>query len=413
MMFRSLKNAAFRAWFIGSLLSNTAFWAQSTVISWIVLTRLTDNDATAVGFALALQFGPQVLLAPLTGRLTDRFSRRSILQATQIAWTALGIGMGWLLLADAAGLWHVHVFMALFGTVNAFDAPARQAFVSDLVDAPLVPNAVALNSASFNAARLVGPGLAGLLIAVFGPGPVFLANALAYLGLLLILCRIRLPGRAQPLPRDPAIAGAAPAGPIRYLRGRPDLLGILIMALLVGAFGMNFPIISSSMTLELGGDVTQYGLFSSLLGIGSMCGALYAARRSVVTLRFTLVMAGLFSLSYAVAALMPAPVSFGLAVIPVGFFLVALLSSMNGYVQVTCEPRLRGRVLAIYLGVLFAGAPVGGPIAGYLCDTLGARWGFGTASLAAAIACLLGAACFLRHRRAGGLEVRAEGTLGA
>lgn len=397
-MFRSLRNARYRAWFLGSFMSNTAFWAQSTVIGWIVLTDFTENDATAVGYALALQFGPQVLLAPLTGHLTDRYDRRRILQLTQLAWTLLGAVMGALLLLGTAQLWHVFVFMALFGTVNAFDAPARQAYVSDLVPSAHVANAVALNSASFNASRLIGPGLAGLLIAVIGPGPVFLSNALAYVGLFAVLCSIKEKG-AEARSRRTIGATEAEPGAIRYLLSRSDFLGILVIALLVGAFGMNFPIISSAMTLELGGDVAQYGVFSSLLGAGSMAGALYTARRTEISLRFIAATGGLFALAYAVAATMPNSFAFGVAVIPVGFFLVALVSSLNAYVQITCVPRLRGRVLAIYLGVLFAGAPVGGPIAGHLCDALGARWGFGAASIAAAIACAIGVLLFLRHRR--------------
>ncbi len=398
-MFRSLGNRMFRLWYVGALLSNAAFWAQSTAISWIVLTELTDHDTFAVGIALALQFGPQVLLAPLTGHLTDRYPRRRILQITQLAWTALGLAMGALLLFGAAELWHVFVFMALFGTVNSFDAPARQAFVSDLVAPALVPNAVALNSASFNASRLLGPGAAGLLIAVFGAGPVFLANAGAYLVLFVVLARIT--PQHELLSRRGSVDDTTESvGPVRYLLGRSDLLGVFFIAFLVGMFGMNFPIISSAMTLELDGDnVALYGIFSSLLGAGSMFGALYAATLKQVRLRFISISLALFSLSYAIAAVMPSPLTFGIAVFPVGFFLVAVVSSLNSYVQVTCEPRLRGRVLAIYLAVLFGGTPIGGPVQGWLCDMLGARSGFVTASTAAAIALLVSSALFLKHRR--------------
>lgn len=395
-MFRSLRDPLFRLWLASSFFSNAAFWAQSTAISWIVLTELTAHDTLTVGLALALQFAPQVVLAPLSGRIADRISRRIILQITQAAWAIAGGVMGLVLMSGAAQLWHVFVFMAFFGTVNAFDAPARQAFVSELVDPAQLPNAIALNSASFNAARLIGPGIAGLMIAALGAGVVFLLNSVAYLTLFLAL--IQLAKKRRALPSDGVGEMGKLTSPWAFIRRRSDIQGALVIAVCVGMFGMNFPIISTAMTIELAGeDAALYGVFSSLLGLGSLAGALYAARRAAPTPRFILVSLGLFSLSYAISAIAPTPLFFGVSVVCLGFFLLALLSSLNGYVQMSCAPSLRGRLIALYLAALYGGTPLGGPIQGWLADQFGARVSFGSAAAAGIVGLAISAMLFARH----------------
>jgi len=199
-MFRSLSGFNYRVWAAGALVSNVGTWMQRTAQDWIVLTQLTNHDAAAVGFVMALQFGPQLLLLPLTGLVADRFDQRKIIMATQAAGGVLGLGLGILTVTSAVQLWHVYVFAALLGCVAAFDAPARQTFVSQLVGGANLSNAVALNSASFSAARMIGPAVAGLLTAAVGAGWVFLINAGSFGAVLLSLVFLRV-GELQ---RSPA-----------------------------------------------------------------------------------------------------------------------------------------------------------------------------------------------------------------
>src|SRR3954463_906222 len=191
-MFRSLAIRNYRMWAAGALVSNVGTWMQRTAQDWIVLTVLPDNDAFAVGITMALQFGPQLLLLPVTGLAADRIPKRRLMIMTQTAMGLLALGLGVLTVLQVATLPEVYGFAFLLGCTAAFDAPARQSFVSELVDQRNLTNAVALNSASFNGARLLGPAIAGLLTEVVGPGWVFLINAASYLGVIASLRLIRV-----------------------------------------------------------------------------------------------------------------------------------------------------------------------------------------------------------------------------
>lgn len=192
-MFRSLNVRNYRIWFIGALISNVGAWMQATAQNWVVLTELSDTNAVAVGVTMALQFGPQLLLVPFSGAVADRFDRRKVLMVTQSLLMLLAFGLGLLLVLGIAELWHLYAFALALGVVNAFDTPARQAFVSDLVGVDQLSNAVALNSASFNSARLIGPAVAGVLIAFVGSGWVFVLNSVSFIAMLVALAAIRIP----------------------------------------------------------------------------------------------------------------------------------------------------------------------------------------------------------------------------
>lgn len=383
-MFRSLASKNYRIWFIGALVSNVGAWMQATTQNWVVLTMLTDNDAVAVGVTMALQFGPQLLLVPITGTLADRVDRRTILFCTQTALMLLGAALGLLLLFDAAELWHLYLFALLLGIVNAVDGPARQTFVSDLVREENMANAVALNSASFNAARMIGPAVAGFLIVLIGSGWVFLVNAATFLAVLAALAMIR------PAPRGPRPvgkrAGAEFIEGFKYAWGRPDLIVVFVIVFLVGAFAMNFPIVSSTMAVEFGRGAGEYGLLSSILAIGSLTGALLAARRERARFGVIVLAAGGLGVASAVSAFMPSFWSFAASLILIGFSAVTLLTTANGYVQTTTEPAVRGRVMAIYMAILLGGTPVGAPVVGWVANELGPRWGLGVAAVAGLLA---------------------------
>jgi MFS family permease len=386
-MFRSFANINYRIWFAGALVSNVGGWMQATAQDWVVLTELTDNDATAMGVTMALQFGPPLVLVSLTGWVADRFDRRHILFATQTALLGLAIAVGVLLLNDVMTLPMMFAFALGFGVVNAFDAPARQAFVSDMVSTGDTSNAVALNSASFNLARMIGPAVGGLLIVAIGSGWVFIVNAATFLAMILALSMLRT-GLLAPRLKSRSRGGLA-AG-FRYVWGRSDLRVVFVTVFLIGAFGMNFPIFASTMALEFGAGADGYGVLSSVLAIGSLIGALLAARRDRARVRVVIMAAGGFGIAAFVSSAMPTYASYAVTLTFTGFMIVTLLTTANGYVQITTEPALRGRVLALYMAVIMGSTPVGAPIAGWVADAFGPRAAIMLGGTAGFVACAIG-----------------------
>ncbi|MFJ4046241.1 MFS transporter [Microbacterium sp. NPDC089987] len=402
-MFRSFRSFNYRTWFAGGVISNIGGWMQATAQDWVVLTELTDNDATAMGVTMALQFGPPLVLVSLTGWVADRFDRRKVLLCTQTALMMLALGVAALLLTGVMTLPLMLVFAAAFGVANAFDAPARQAFVSDMVSLEDTSNAVALNSAAFNMARLVGPAVGGILIVLLGSGWVFVANAVTFLAMIVALTLIRV---NELTPRVKSRRGGGGLGEgFRYVRGRPDLLVVFVMVFLIGAFGMNFPIFASTMALEFGRDADGYGLLSSVLAIGSLAGALLAARRDRARVRVLVMAAGGFGVASLVSAFMPTYLSYAAVLILVGFSTVSMLTTANGYVQTTTDAALRGRVLALYMAVIMGSTPIGAPIAGWIVDTFSARTAIAVGGIAGVVAFGIGVGWTLwsgrLHRRDG------------
>ncbi|WP_136708227.1 MFS transporter [Agromyces sp. H66] len=387
-MFRSLAIRNYRIWFIGALVSSVGTWMQATAQNWVVLTELTDNDAFAVGVTMALQFAPQLLLVPVTGLIADRFDRRTTLMLTQGSMMMLGLALGVLLVTGVAQLWHLYAFALALGIVSAVDTPVRQTIVTDLVSSSHMSNAVALNSASFNTARLIGPAVAGVLIVLVGSGWVFIVNAATFLAMLGALALLRTDSMRQHA-RGPRQRGQLVAG-FRYVAGRPDLVVVFVIVFLIGAFGMNFPIFASTMAVEFGRGAGEFGLLSSILAIGSLAGALLAARRDRARLRVVIIAAGFFGLAALIAALMPTFWTFAASMVLIGFGVVTILTTANGYVQSTTDPALRGRVMALYMAVMVGGTPVGAPIVGAVADAFGPRWALGVAASAGATAALIG-----------------------
>lgn len=396
--FRSLRVRNYRLWAAGALVSNVGTWMQRTAQDWLVLTHLTDHNATAVGIVMALQFGPQLALLPFTGLAADRLNRRKLLMATQAAMGLLALGLGLLTLSGAAQLWHVYVFALLLGCVAAFDAPARQTFVAELVSEADLSNAVALNSTSFNAARMVGPAVAGLVIAGTGPGEAFMLNALSFVAVLAALACLR---QSELFARQGA-AGARKGSLMegfRYVWARPDLRALLAMLFLVSTFGLNFPIFISTMSVgAFHGGPGQYGLLSSVMAIGSVTGALMAARRAQP--RFGVLMVGsvVFGLGCLAAALMPNVIGFGIALVAIGVAAQTLTTSTNSLVQLSTDPALRGRVIAILLAILLGSTPLGAPVVGWVADTFGPRWALGVAAASGLGAAAIGLRYLVKYR---------------
>ena len=396
-MFSSLGVRNYRLWFAGALVSNIGTWMQRIAQDWLVLTELTDEDAGAVGITIGLQFAPMLLLLPWTGMVADRFDRRRVLAVTQSSMAVLGGALGVITLTGHVTLWMVYVFALLLGVAAAFDAPARQAFVGELVPDSQLSNAVSLNSASFNGARLIGPGVAGLLIAAIGPGWVFIVNVGTFAAVLVALAVLRT-NDLIPLERARRGGGAILEG-LRYVRDRPDLVLVLVVVFLWGTFGMNFAVFLSTMTrivFELG--PTHYGVLSSVLAIGAVSGALSSARRATPRLGIIAWAALVAAASLTLAALAPNPWVFGLALVAVGVGAMTLMTTATSYVQTTTRPAMRGRVMALYMAVFVGGSPVGAPLMGLLAQTAGPRVAMLAGAAAAVVIVGIAVGYFLRTR---------------
>ncbi|MCB1281380.1 MAG: MFS transporter [Salinibacterium sp.] len=397
-IFRSLAIVNYRLWFLGATVSNIGTWMQRTAQDWIVLTELTDHDAAAVGITMALQLGPVLLLMPWAGLIADRVNVRRMLMATQAAMGSLALGLGVIVVTGAAQLWHVYLFALLLGVVSAIDAPVRQIFVAELVETKDLTNAVSLNSVSFNAARLVGPATAGVLIALVGAGWVFIINAGTFLGTIVALIAIRVADlRAQP--RAPRARGQIMAG-FRYVLKKPAIVVILIMIGVVGTFGMNFSIFISTMaTITFHKGATEFGLLTSVMAIGSITGALFSARQARPRMRTIFFSSALFGLASGLSALMPTFIMFAVSLTLIGFAALMFMTTANSMVQTTVKPAMRGRVMALYMAIFVGGTPIGAPFVGWVVNQFGPRWGLGVAALSGVVAASVCLYWLMRYKR--------------
>ena len=378
-------------------MSNVGTWMHRTALDWCVLTQLTHNNPTAVGAIMALQFGPQLLLLPLTGLAADYLDRRKLLMATQAAMGALALGLAILTICGLVQLWHAFLFALLLGCVAAFDSPARHTFVLELVGQADLSNAVALNSASFNTARMVGPAVAGVLVALTGSGWVFLISAVLFAALLCSLSLLRV-GELHLQDRALRATGNLADG-FRYVWKRPDLKAVLVMLFLIGTFGLNFPIFIATMSIGVfHAGAGQYGLLTSIMAIGSVAGALLAAKRAKPDVVLLLAAAATFGFGCVLAATMPNYWLFGLALTVIGVFAQNFTIATNSFVQLSTEPVMRGRVIAILLAVFLGGTPIGAPIVGWIAGSFGPRWALGFGATSGFAATIVGIYYLSRYR---------------
>lgn len=390
--FQSFAQYNYRLWFTGNIFAASGQWMQRIAQDWLVLTVLTQGGGVQVGIVTALQFLPMLVLSPWAGVLADRINRRHLLQASQAAIALLGLGLGVLILTGHIDLWMVYGFALLGGCVAAFDNPARQAFVSELVPPRMLPNAVALNSTAFNGARLIGPALSGFFIDWVGIGWVFVVNAALFAVPVVTLALMKKDQLDRPA-RVPRQRGQVREA-IQYVRGRRDIILILVIVGTVSLLGLNFQLTSAMMATEVYGlPAGGFGLMSTSLAAGAVVGSLAAARRNNPRLRLIVMAAWLFGLGLTILSLAPTYVWFLVLAVPVGAMSQTLIASANAAVQITTEPAFRGRVMALYSMIFLGVTPFGSPLIGWVAETYGARWSMAVGGISS-MAVAMGVAMF-------------------
>ncbi|NJQ15772.1 MFS transporter [Streptomyces bohaiensis] len=368
--FASLKIHNYRIFFAGAVVSNTGTWMQRIAQDWLVHTL--TGSAAAVGMTIALQFLPMLLFGLYGGVLADRLDKRKLLICTQASMGLTGLVLAALTLSGNVEVVHVYALAFILGVVTVLDNPARQTFVSDMVGPGLLRNAVSLNSANFQTARIVGPAVAGVLIGAVGSGYAFLFNGLSFIAPVagLLLMRTAELNSAERAPRS---KGQLREG-LRYVGSRPDLLWPIVLVGFIGSFGFNFPIWVVAFTdriFEAGAGT--YGLLNALMAVGSLTGALIAARWGASRTRWTVASAGLFGTLLMVLSGAPTLWVFAALLVPTGLVGMTFMISGNTSLQLASDPAMRGRVISLYMMVFLGGTPFGGPLMGWLTDSYGPR----------------------------------------
>src|SRR3984885_10120847 len=370
--FTALSSRSYRIYIGGQSLTNTGSWMQSIAQDWLIFSL--THSSTAVGVTMALQFGPMLLLGLHAGALADRVPKRRILLTTQSLNAAATLALAVVTIAGAVRAADVYAFALLSGVVFAFDVPARQSFVNEVVPEGRLPAAIALNAAVFQATRLIGPAIASVLIVSVGTGWVFAVNAACYLGPTVGLLLLR-PSDLRSVPHAPRAPRAVRTA-VTYLRGRPDVLRTIVLVGVLGTFGLNFPIVLTAMAkTTFGGNASTYGLFNIVLGLGSAAGAVLAGAGTRPRTRAIVTTAALFGILQAVAALTPDLPAFLVLLIAMGFVNLVCQAMANASVQLSVAPEIRGRVMGLYMLVFIGGTPIGAPIIGAVTSHFGARTG--------------------------------------
>ena len=367
---RSFRHRNFRLLFFSNLISNIGSWAQRIAQDWLVL-ELTHSGRD-LGLVTGLQFLPSLIFSMYAGSLADRMSKRKLLLITNIGGGFTSLILGLLVVTHQVHIWHVFVLAFFLGLFGALDAPVRQSFTSEMVGKSDLANAVSLNSANFNAGRLIGPGISGLLIAAFHTGPSFLLNAASYIFVIGSLIAIRESDLF--IESKPAINAKASEA-LRYVRARPDIVAVMITVFFAGTFGLNFQIYNALMATQIfHKGAATYGFLGTIIAIGSLSAALLSAkldtRRGV---RFILRFAVIFGIALTITSAAPNYVLYAVALPFVGMVALTTMISANSYIQGHTDPAIRGRVMGIYLMVFMGGTPFGSPLIGWLCTQIGVR----------------------------------------
>ena len=368
---RSFRHRNYRILFPANAISNIGSWAQRIAQDWLVL-ELTNNSGTYLGLVTAVQFAPVLLFSLPGGKLADRLDKRKVLIFTNLVGGATSIGLGALVITEQIQLWHVFVLAAILGVSTAIDAPVRQAFTTEVVGQVDLPNAVSLNSANFNAGRLIGPAVSGALIAAFGTGPSFLINGLSYFFVISALARLN--EKAFFNQNQPKSDGNIREG-IAYVKARPDIYVVMLMVFFLSTFGLNFQIFNALMaTQEFGLGPASFGLMGTFFAIGSLTGAIGSARlERFRNAKFVIIGGVTFSTSIMVLSILPNFTSYIIWLPICGVTALTTLVSANSIVQTSTDPAIRGRVMGLYLLIFMGGAPFGSPLIGIATELFGIR----------------------------------------
>jgi MFS family permease len=378
-IFSSLRIPNYRLFFAGQLVSLSGTWMQGVAQAWLVLDL--TGSGTALGLVSSLQFLPVLVLGPLGGVVADRFDKRSILAVTQAAAAGLALALGLLVATGSVRLWMVYTLAAALGLVYVVDNPARQTFVHEMVGPEHLANAVTLNSVVVNLARVIGPGLAGILIVTVGLAPSFFINAASY-GAVLVGLGLMDPDRLHRAPLGARGRGQLMAG-LRYVRRTPEVLVPLVMMAVVGTLAYEFQVVLPLLArFTFDGDAATYGTMSVLMGAGAVVGGLATAGargRPATALAWTAVV---FGSVHVAAALAPTLAATYVALVVLGAASIRFLALGNATLQLASDPEMRGRVMALWAVAFLGSTPIGGPIVGWIGEHVGPRFAFGLGGVA-------------------------------
>lgn len=390
--FSSLKIWNYRLYFMGQAISLCGTWMQTIAQSWLVL-KITGSG-TALGLVTALQFLPVLFLGPLGGVMADRFSKRNILFFTQSVSGILALILALLVVTDTVELWMVNVLALLFGIVNAIDNPTRQTFIIEMVQKKELSNAVALNSTQVNAARVIGPAIAGALIATVGLAWCFAINSISYIAVIAALVLMRRED-LHPVELVPRAKGQLREG-FRYIGSNPMLRDTLIMMAIVGTLSYEFNVILPLFArFTFHGDARSFAALTSAMGFGSVIASLFTANRKKRSPDMLVRAALLFGVSMLLVAISPNFIMALMAMVLVGVFSINFLTLGNVILQLESSPEMRGRVMALWAVAFLGSTPIGGPIIGWIGEYAGPRWGLAVGGFAALFAAGF---CHVRRR---------------
>ena len=395
LTFRSMSVRNYRLYFAGQLISTTGTWMQSIAQAWLVL-QITGSGV-ALGLTVALQFTPVLLVGAWGGLVADRVDKRRLLVGTQAAAGVLALVLGAVTALGVVQLWMIFVLALGLGAVNAVDNPARRAFVVEMVGTEHVSNAVSLSSAMFMAARVIGPAIAGLVIAGLGVSWCFFANGVSYSAAVLAFVAMRENEffAVEPVPKR---KGQLREG-LRYAWSTPALRLVLVLTAVIGTLAFNFQVVLPLLAKEtFSGGAETLGVLYAFMSIGSVIGGLVSAHEAQATRRFVLGAALAFGGALVVAAFAPTLSLELLVLVPVGAAGIAFTAMSNGVLQTECAPEMRGRVAALFTVAFLGSTPIGGPIIGWVSQQLGPRaglWVGGVATLAVTVTAIAG---IRRHR---------------
>src|SRR5260370_3503841 len=370
---------------------------QRVAQDWLVL-ELTDGSGSALGIATGLQFLPLLLFSLWGGAIADRYAKRRILMATQAIMGGLALILGVLALTGVVEIWQVYALAFALGLVSVVDNPTRQTFAAEMDGRVVMPKAIAINSATFNLARILGPAVAGLVISLAGTPIAFIVNAASYGAVLAGLGLMRT-SELRPVEPTPRAKGQVREA-LRYVKARPSLWMPMLLVFFVATFGMNFQVTTALRSREVfHGGAGAFGVASAVFAAGALAGALLAARRRRPGPALLALTAVVFGVLEMITALMPGYWSFLVLLVPTGLALLTFSTAANSATQLGTAPEMRGRVMGLYLLVFLGGTPLGAPLVGWVAEQFGPRMSLLAGGAISAVAALVVAA-MLAHSRA-------------